>query len=127
MCECFFDVIPITAEIDIRKFQFFGRLCRMESTSLPKQIFLTRLFSYCGNLTNTQMGFIPDVMQLIGQYDLQEYVTDWLSTSEFPAKAAWSSIVRETVKTYYEDERNLRMSRDQDFRHFLSVFCENKK
>ena len=42
-----------------------------------------------------------------------------------PAKAAWSSIVRETVKTYYEDERNLRMSRDQDFRHFLSVFCEN--
>ena len=78
MCECFFDVIPITEESDIRKLQFFGRHCRMGSTSLSKQIFLTRLFSYFANLTNTQMGFIPDVMQIIGQYDLQEYVTDWL-------------------------------------------------
>ena len=48
MCECFLDVIPSTADVDIRNLQFYGRHRRMERAPLPKQIFLTRLFLYFG-------------------------------------------------------------------------------
>lgn len=44
MCESLFGLLPITSEIDKRKLQFLGRLCRLESDSLTKQIFLNRLF-----------------------------------------------------------------------------------
>ena len=57
-------VLPIDSEIDARKLLFLGRLCRMNCETLPKQIFLARLFSYLEKLSNAQYGFIPDALQL---------------------------------------------------------------
>lgn len=46
ICESFFDVLTIDAEIDARKLLFFGRLCRLSSNALTKKIFLTRFYSF---------------------------------------------------------------------------------
>ena len=37
--ESLFDVLPISAEIDTRKLLFLGRLCRMDTQTVPKKYF----------------------------------------------------------------------------------------
>ena len=52
-------MLPISAEIDIRKLVFFGQLCRLESCSLVKSIFSRRVISYTTNPSRVK-GFIAE-------------------------------------------------------------------
>lgn len=122
MCESLFNVIPISVEIDARKLLFFGRLCRMSSQALPKQTFLIRLFSYLMRLTNNQVGFIPDVVQLLTIYNLIDYLHQWIENGSFPSKQSWKTFVRSATTRTHRDMRYLRMSSDPDFSRFLTIF-----
>ena len=89
ICESLLSVLPIESEIDARKLLFLGRLCRMNCETLPKQIFLARLFSHLEKLSNTQYGFIPDILQLLANYELLPFLSSWLENGHFPEKYAW--------------------------------------
>lgn len=84
MCETLLNILPISSEIDARKLLFFGRLCRMSYQTLPKQIFLIRLFSFLVELRKNQRGFIPDILRLLDHYDLVEYLDQWMKNRLFP-------------------------------------------
>jgi hypothetical protein len=121
ICESLFDVLPITAEVDTRKLLFLGRLCRMDQNTLPKKIFLTRLFSYLQHLSEVQYGFIPDVMDLLESYNLANHISTWLENGFFPDKLSWKRIIRKTVNAYHKDQRLLRMN-SPDFLLYKSIF-----
>ena len=61
ICEQLLNMLPISAEIDYRKFLFLGRLCRMNTDYLSKKVFIYCLLSFLYQLTGNQTGFIPDV------------------------------------------------------------------
>lgn len=120
--EQYMNILPIKAEIDTRKLLFLGRLCRMNTEFLPKKIFTSRLFSFLYNLSETQMGFIPDVLQLLQTYQLTDYLNTWLSDGSFPSKSAWKSTVRSSVYTHQTLQRIERTAYDPDFFRFNAVF-----
>jgi hypothetical protein len=68
----------IISEIDKRKLQFLGRLCRLESDSRTKQIFLNQLFSYTDFPKRKHYGFIPDVINLLKKYNLKTHLNSCL-------------------------------------------------
>lgn len=84
MCESYFDVLPICAELDVRKLLFLGRLCRLNPKMLTKNIFLTRLFSYFHDLSTNQLRFIPDIMSILQSYDLTDHLWTFLDDVFFP-------------------------------------------
>lgn len=71
--ESLFGVYPISFEIDKRKLLFFGRLCLLNYETLPNRIFLTRLFSCLENLSKHKLGFIPEILNLLTEYNLLNF------------------------------------------------------
>ena len=120
--ESLLGLLPIEAEIEARKLLFLGRLCRMNYRLLPKQIFLTRLFSFQERLADTQYGFIPDIYTLLEKIDLLEYVRTWQTDGSFPSKLLWKNLVRKTINKYFVEMRTQRMLNDLDFSRFIDVF-----
>jgi hypothetical protein len=78
ICESLFNVITIISEIDVRKLLFLVRLCQMDPKSLPKKVFLTRLYSILEGVSEKQRGFIPDVIDVLLTYNLLNYLQTWL-------------------------------------------------
>ena len=125
ICESLFDVLPIDSEIDARKLLFFGRLCRLKYDTLPKEIFLTRLFSYTDNLARTQYGFIPDIVRILHKYDLSPYLETWLNDGTFPEKLVWKRTIRNAVTTVHTQLRTDRMMADPDLRQYCHIFDQS--
>ena len=125
ICESLLDILPIESEIDARKLLFLGRLCRMDSHTLPKQIFLSRLFSYVETLSENQCGFIPDIMEIIHKYELSSFLLDWIQEGNFPDKNVWKNIVRNCVSSAHIQFRSTRMLNDTGFAEFCSVFTQS--
>ena len=94
----------------------------MKCDALPKQIFLVRLFSYLENLTRNQLGFIPDIVRILHQYDLSSFLQSWLQDGSFPDKLIWKKTVRNAVSNEHILCRNNRMLADQELRGFCRIF-----
>lgn len=92
ICESFFGVLPIEAEIDRRKLLFLGRLCRLHSTTLTKKIIAIRLYSFIYNLAQKQKGFIPEIFDIIQKYELTVHLKQWLHDGSFPGKITWKKL-----------------------------------
>lgn len=125
MCESYFDVLPICAEIDVRKLLFLGRLCRLNPKMLTKNIFLTRLFSYLHDLSTNQLGFIPDIMNVLHSYNLTDHMWTFLDDGFFPEKPSWRKIVRDKVTASHVSQRQTRMSHDHDFTLFTELYVNS--
>ena len=121
MCESLFGLLPITSEIDKRKLQFLGRLCRLESDSLTKQIFLNRLFSYTDFPKRKHYGFIPDVINLLKKYNLETHLHSYLQSGMFPLKKEWKRIVSSTIYNHFSTTRSTNIQTDPDFSLFRSI------
>ena len=126
MCESLFDTLPISAEIVARKLLFFGRLCRLSTNTLTKSIFLTRLLSYLHDLSDNQLGFIPDVMTILRSYGLVSHLWKFLEDGSFPEKPTWKKLVRNSVTSSHISQREIRMSHDNDFTPFNQIFAGSK-
>ncbi|KAK3088399.1 hypothetical protein FSP39_018702 [Pinctada imbricata] len=125
ICEGLFDVLPIHYEIDKRKLLFFGRLCRMDNSLLPKKIFLTRLFSSIENTERKHTGFIPDILKTLSRYNLEECLRSWLSEGFFPGQDEWKKTIRLTLTNKFVQDRELRMRGDHDFDNFRDIFVDS--
>ena len=121
-----FDTLPIVAEIDARKLLFFGRQCRLSHNALTKSIFLTRLLSYIHDLSDNQLGFIPDVMKIIRSYGLVSYLWKFLEDGSFPEKPTWKKLVCKSVTLSHISQREIQMSHDNVFTPLSQIFAESK-
>ena len=68
MCESLLGFLPITAEIDIKKLQFLGRLCEFDTTHVTQRIFIKRLFSYLLKNDIRHYGFVQDIIPILLKY-----------------------------------------------------------
>ena len=125
IAESLSGLLPIRSEIVIRKLLFLGRLCRLNYRMLPKRVFMTRLFSFLENLSEKQIGFIPDIISLLQEFDLFEVFNEWIVYGSFPSKLHWKCIVRNAVNDSFKQSRITRMSHDTDFSRFCSIFPDN--
>lgn len=88
MCEPYFavHVLPICAEIDVRKLLFLGWLCRINPKMLTKNIFLTRIFYYFHDLSTNQLEFIPDITNILQNYYRNDHLCTFLDDGFFSWK-----------------------------------------
>lgn len=121
MCESIFGLLPIVSEIDKRKLQLFGRLCLMDTKCLTKKIFLHRLFSYLDSPNCKHYGFIPDIIHLLGKYNLLEHLNSYLQNGLFLNKLEWKKTVNSAVFYHFTTFRSNRMLRDNDFTQFRHI------
>lgn len=54
--------------------------------ALPKKIFPNQLFSFLANVTLGQLGFKPDILNLLSENNLIEFLQQWLNDGTFSMK-----------------------------------------
>lgn len=112
----------IEAYIDTKKLLFLGNLCRLSPNTLPKRIFITRLYMFLvGSNSYNQTGFIPDISRILVKYNLFHYLSDFLKTGLFTSKYTWKNIVKNAVWKYEEKEWMDRIRNDVEFHRFTKV------
>ena len=62
-------MLPIAAEIDLKKLKLFGQLCRIDRSCLVKSVFTRRVIDYTNNPVGVRV-FIADCFKLVGKYNL---------------------------------------------------------
>lgn len=92
---------------------------------LTKNIFLTRFFSYFHDLSTNQLGFIPDIMNVLHSYNLTDHLWTFLDDEFFPEKPSWRKIVRDKVTASHVSQRQTRMSHDHDFTLFTELYVNS--
>ncbi len=107
--------------IDKAKLIFFGRLCRLRTSCLSKQIFATRLFSYLENCTAVNLGFIKDICRILSKYDLYDHLLKFSQVASFPGKNPWKHIVSRAIKKYENLQYESRINGDYDFKLFKMI------
>ena len=83
------DVLPLESEVDFKKFNLLGQLCRNDTHCWITPVFRVRLESYFVNSTG-QMGFFRDIMRLLEKYGLSEYIETYKRCNIFPSKCTWT-------------------------------------
>jgi hypothetical protein len=114
------DCLPLEMEIEYRKLNLFGQLCRLQTNSAVKSMFLYRLSSY--NVEKVCSGFIHDVGYILEKYSLKPVMQTYISSGVFPGKFEWKNKVRKVLKNHFILEWNVRTSVDR-FKRFRSVHC----
>ena len=121
MCQSLVGLFPIAAYIDQRKLMFLQKLCTMKMFYLSKDIFVRRLFSYFIDYNHNHFGFIPDIVDILSKYDLNQYLLDYISDGQFPGKMEWKVIVRNAVSEKQIFDWNIRINNDTDFSRFIQL------
>ena len=94
----------IEGHVDKRKLSFFGNLCRAECTTLHKQIFIHRLYSFLHGCGKRALGFIPDIYRILLKYNLFYWMNEFLDHQTFPSKIQWKKLVNRKIG---EEERKI--------------------
>ena len=113
-------VYPIELEIDSRKLTLFGQMCRLNSNSWVKNVFLNRLTSFTTHSNGRQTGFIADIFRLLGKYQLRHVLEAYLESSIFPSKFAWKRILKSTLHESAISSWHNRIH-TQDFSRFTAL------
>lgn len=87
----------IEGYIDKRKLLFLGNLCRAETNSVQKEIFIFRLYSFLYGSSQKNQGFVPDIYRILHKYNLREVMDDYLVNQSFPSKNLWKNLVVNTI------------------------------
>jgi hypothetical protein len=74
MCESMLGLYPIILEIDKRKLVFFGKLCKLDTDCLSKNIFLYRLYGLLQGDVKSLSGFLKDIYEILIKYNLIQYL-----------------------------------------------------
>ena len=113
-------VYPIELEIDSRKLTLFDQMCRLNSNSWVKNVFLNRLTSFTTHSNGRQTGFIADIFRLLGKYQLRHALEAYLESSIFPSKFAWKRILKSTLHESAISSWHNRIQ-TQDFSRFTAL------
>ena len=109
------------SEINARKLSFLGRLCKIPTKLLAKQVFNLRLASYCCTTANNQKGFIPDIVYVLETYKLSNHLINYIQTGDFPTKNMWKRIYKTAIYNYEQRAWSHRIEHDDHFRRFRSL------
>ena len=116
-------LLPIEAEIDKRKLQFFSQLCRLPTHYLAKQFFVVRCQNYV-NSDRQSTGFFPDIYRLLSKYNLTDIFVSFLRIGEFPSKGIWNKIINKRIKDRFTADRNNRLLPLIPMEYTNSIFKE---
>ena len=89
-------VYSLESEIDFKKLNLFGQLCRCDTQCWITPFFRSRLESYFENRYD-QTGFFPDIMKLLEKYGLIQYIDVFQAENVFPGKFAWKRLLRQKI------------------------------
>ena len=92
-------VFPLESEIDFKKLNLLGQLCRSDTKCWITPVFHIRLESYLNN-RNKQIGFFCDITRLLEKYGLAAYLENFRNHGTFPCKTAWNKLVKEKIRQY---------------------------
>ena len=113
-------VFPIELEIDSRKLTLLGQMCRLNSNSWVKNVFLNRLTSFTTHSNGRQTGLIADIFRLLGKYQLRHVLGAYLESSIFPSKFAWKRILKGKLHESAISSWHKRIQ-TQDFSRFTAL------
>ena len=71
--------------------------------TLSKQMFLIRLYEYYlhnEEQKSTMRGYIPDIFATINQYELPEYIHDYVRGGAFPNKQEWLGVWKVALRAH---------------------------
>ena len=115
------DCLPMRARVEQRKLMFLQKLCTLSPETLARQVFDLRFNLFTLKGYKNQLGFIPDIWELVQKYNLQEYVQTYLRSSIFPSKLQWKNIIQSKINHFYEIEWHERLQADADFNRFKTL------
>ncbi|VDI63094.1 Hypothetical predicted protein [Mytilus galloprovincialis] len=128
-CTSLLGWFSVESIINRCKLLFFGRLCRLKSSALPKRIMISRLMEFKHKCVPEQLGFIPDIYKAAEKYNITDYIVNFANTGSFPSKKLWSVIVNQNINASEETWWSYRISCDNDFymfRHIHSAIKPHK-
>ena len=77
------------------KLSFLQRLISLDTKTLVKRIFLQRLYE---SISRTPIsGFIYDILQILDQYGLKQYLTTYMCGGRFPSKPEWKQTLKHSI------------------------------
>ncbi|MCG8078339.1 MAG: hypothetical protein JAY75_19120, partial [Candidatus Thiodiazotropha taylori] len=93
--------LPMRARVEQRKLIFLQKLCTMPPDTLARQVFDLRLNLFLLKGCRNQLGFIPDVWDIVLKYDLSEYLHQYTLSSAFPSKYQWKNLIVRRITDFY--------------------------
>lgn len=108
----------IKAEICKRKLYLLGRIINSDSSLAYRKLFMRRLIKWKWN-NNAMTGFIPDIIKIVQEFDLFDYIADFLINGNFPSKRRWKDIVKSAV--YGKDQNDWvdKINKKSELKFFL--------
>ncbi|KAJ8320664.1 hypothetical protein KUTeg_002251, partial [Tegillarca granosa] len=91
--------------------------------------FIFELLSYLSfifELLKSSTGFIPEICDILHQYQLQHYLQNYINYGQFPTVNEWKNIVSKTVKTVQFNAWLQRTIIHPDFNRFLCLHNTNR-
>ena len=117
-------VLSLESEIDFKKLNILGQLCRNDTHCWITPVFHIRLDSYFVN-RNVQIGFFSDIMRLLEKYGLTGYLESFRIRGVFPSKSVWNRMVKQRIRQYETVQWQNRIS-DDDFSLFSRLHTVNE-
>ena len=106
----------LVGEVNRRKLLFLRKLCTLPPYSVPNQIFYLRYFMYFEQDNTT--GFMADIWKILIKYGLNQFLTEFINTLNFPTKQQWKKLVNKTVFQTEECLWHNRVESDTDFQRY---------
>ena len=66
-------------------------------------MFLIRVYKYCFHneqQKSTMRGYIPDIFAILSQYELTEYMHDYITGGAFPNKQQWLGVRKVALRAH---------------------------
>ena len=81
---------------------------------------------YTTDASLVRLGFIPDICKLLGKYNLELLLDEFLNNNNLPSKRTWKNIVYNKVEILENELWDKRLSVDSDFMVFRSLHLHIK-
>ena len=98
--------------INNKKLAFLERIIHLSVYTLSKQMLLLRLYEYYFHneeQKSTMRGYIPDIFAILNQYELTEYMHDYVTGGAFPNKQQWLAVRKVAPRAHEIDMWTQRM------------------
>ena len=89
--------------INNKKLAFLERIIHLSVYTLSKQMLLIRLYEYYFHneqQKSMMRGYIPDTFAILNQYELIEYMHDYVTGAAFPNKQQWLAVRKVALRAH---------------------------
>ena len=113
--------ISIEGYIDLQKLLFLGSLCRLKPADVAYKLLIIRVYQFMNKLTVYDTGYVKDIVRILEKYSLYSFLTEFLHSGSFPAKALWKKLCKTTVFNLEQRKWTDRIHSDNEFEIFKTV------